>query len=578
MRMRALVGALAIVFSAVTAETRGAPGDRSVVRVGPERAVGGVTIEQRLARQAQLHELLMSELPTGFEEAPIQVNLDPDDRNLLAEPPQHGNAPLRIGVVKAVAGVEVVRGQAFKRGVTEETEDGGFVWAANVRSPEAQAIRVHFRNFSLPDNAELYFFNLEGQVDGPYTGKGRNGDGDFWTRSVNSDSAVIMIRFIGEATPTDRRQISFVVSDVGHINGRPPSRQERSHDSWPCYDNAPCLIDANCGNAGPAEAAKDAVAKMEWVAGCCINTCTGGLLADTDAGSQVPLFLTANHCLKSSSSNMEFWFNYTTDSCNGTCPDSLIQGGTPPPSDVVGFTVLASGRSGDYTLGQLNQSPPAGAVFLGWTNTPIANTNGAGLYRISNANWGPQVYSEHEVDTGTATCRGWPRGERIYSADIQGSTMGGSSGSPVVNSAGEVVGQLSGCCGYNCGNECDAASNSTVDGALAFYYNNVSQFLDPVGCTPSPENCTNGTDDDCDGDVDCADADCSADPACTCNPVPEVCDNGLDDDCDGDVDCNDADCSGDPACACLPLGSSCTVNSDCCSNKCKGPAGGKTCK
>jgi hypothetical protein len=26
------------------------------------------------------------------------------------------------------------------------------------------------------------------------------------------------------------------------------------------------------------------------------------------------------------------------------------------------------------------------------------------------------------------------------------------------------------------------------------------------------------------------------------------------------------------------VGSSCTVNADCCGNKCKGPAGGKTCK
>jgi hypothetical protein len=28
-----------------------------------------------------------------------------------------------------------------------------------------------------------------------------------------------------------------------------------------------------------------------------------------------------------------------------------------------------------------------------------------------------------------------------------------------------------------------------------------------------------------------------------CNPVPEVCDNGLDDDCDGQIDCADGDCA-----------------------------------
>ncbi len=49
-------------------------------------------------------------------------------------------------------------------------------------------------------------------------------------------------------------------------------------------------------------------------------------------------------------------------------------------------------------------------------------------------------------------------------------------------------------------------------------------------------------------------------------------------DCDGDVDCDDADCSGDPACQACTLGQrgdACSQNSDCCSNKCKGNG---TCK
>ena len=62
--------------------------------------------------------------------------------------------------------------------------------------------------------------------------------------------------------------------------------------------------------------------------------------------------------------------------------------------------------------------------------------------------------------------------------------MGGSSGSPVVNSASEVIGQLYGCCGYNCGNDCDFANNWTVDGAFAETWPYVEEFLDPEGgCT-----------------------------------------------------------------------------------------------
>jgi hypothetical protein len=57
-------------------------------------------------------------------------------------------------------------------------------------------------------------------------------------------------------------------------------------------------------------------------------------------------------------------------------------------------------------------------------------------------------------------------------------------------------------------------------------------------------NCAGGVDDDCDGDIDCQDADCLGAAGCV-----EICDNGADDpDNDQDVDCADADCLNDPAC------------------------------
>jgi len=30
--------------------------------------------------------------------------------------------------------------------------------------------------------------------------------------------------------------------------------------------------------------------------------------------------------------------------------------------------------------------------------------------------------------------------------------------------------------------------------------------------------------------------------------------------------------------ACAPIGSSCVADTDCCSSKCRGPSGGKTCR
>jgi hypothetical protein len=197
----------------------------------------------------------------------------------------------------------------------------------------------------------------------------------------------------------------------------------------------------------------------------------------------------------------------------------------------------------------LDQSPPAGATFLGWNNSPIANTDGAALYRISHPNFGPQAYSEHDVDATSPTCAGWPRGQRIYSSDQTGATMGGSSGSPVLNSASEVVGQLSGCCGYNCGNECDSNNNWTVDGALAFYWNSVAAFLDPQGGCSTDAEC--GDDLFCSGTETCRAGSCesSGDPCgagTECNEASNSCDPPV---CDNDGTCeageNCSNCPGD---------------------------------
>ena len=69
-----------------------------------------------------------------------------------------------------------------------------------------------------------------------------------------------------------------------------------------------------------------------------------------------------------------------------------------------------------------------------------------------------------------------------------------------------------------------------------------------TGTTPQ-EICNTGIDEDKDGYVDCADADCAYYPSCTPTVHDEVCDSGLDEDGDGAVDCADADCFDTEACA-----------------------------
>jgi subtilisin family serine protease len=139
--------------------------------------------------------------------------------------------------------------------------------------------------------------------------------------------------------------------------------------------------------------------------------------------------------------------------------------------------------------------------------------------------------------------------------------------------------------------DCDDGDPCTVDtcsGGLC--------FITPLSCEDgdpcTDDTCTDGscshTPIDCcsvpfcgDGLCDPAEDECSCPGDCGVPPPSEAaCSDGADNDCDGATDCDDADCSADPSCACTEglAGEPCIYDDDCCSNKCRGRSGRKTCR
>ena len=519
----------------------------------PERITGGATAADMAVRQRALGAWLLQELPGAASESPARARLTPEDLRELAI----RTNPPRVGAVKALGaaiGLSGMEGRGLSRaggrhggGFLQSTPDGGFVWAATIVGEDAAAVRVHFGRFDLPAGADAYVLSRAGEAFGPYQGRGPDGSGDFWSHTILAPEAIVMVRHYGPASAEELRGLSFTIGEVGLIQyvGISPNPPPPPGSSF--CGNAQCVVNASCATqttTGDQMVAllTDAVAYMEWVQGAWVYSCSGGLIADTDASTQIPYFLTANHCLSgnNAASSLEAFFFYRTP-CGGACPDYT----TFPRT--LGATVVATGKSGDYSLLRLSQTPPSGSTMLGWTNTALPN--GGQMYRVSHPNFAPQVFTRQQRDTSAGTCGGLPADAYIYSRDVEGATDGGSSGSPVVNASGQIIGQLYGGCGTNLSDVCDAANNATVDGAMAHYYPNVAAFLNPAGgCTPSTEVCTDGSDNDCDGLTDCADtANCSTNPACSGG-------------------------------GCSAKGEACTVAADCCSNKCTGPAGNKTCR
>ncbi|MEO1995241.1 MAG: trypsin-like peptidase domain-containing protein, partial [Planctomycetaceae bacterium] len=492
-----------------------------------EPSIGGLTPEEFLDQQLQLHEWLMSELPDGTLDAPIRVPLTKQDRRAIANDSTPRPRPRRVGIVKRVGkNVKIWRGRPIAKaptrlahGVIQGTDDGGFVWAVVLESENAAALRVHLSVRSLPDSADVYFFGLDGQAHGPYRGRD-----EFWTNSLMGSQGIVLVRQFGPVA-AGSNAMSISVASVGNI-----TEQFANDARFPLCDyNHPCIENAEGYGGEVVDDLKLATAYIEWVQGAWIYSCSGGLLNDQDEGSQIPYFLTANHCIKSNAAarNLELFWNYTTS--NGNCTG-------PIGSMTMGATVQAASGKGDFTLLELNDSPPDGSVFMGWTSAEVATVSGEPLHRVHHPKGAPQSYTTHVTDPDFGTCGGLPIPQFIYSLDTLGSTEGGSSGSLVTNDAGEVVGQLYGGCGSNF-DECFSDDWRTVDGAFSFYFDKVSGFL----AAPS------------------------------CEPTVEICDDGLDNDCDTDIDCSDSECTLDPYCVatCEPKNAMCSIDSDCCSGICK---------
>jgi V8-like Glu-specific endopeptidase len=459
-------------------EAAPAPPAELSMRVSAE----GMTYDQYRQRQAEMVTRLLGDLPARALDAPTRVELTREEVRSVEQGPRLQGTPLAVGLVKGLAPRLDVNGLLkVRRGFGGPSRDGGYDWAIALTSSGAGAIRAHIEGMELPPGAELSIYSRMGEAFGPYRFNGPNGDGEFWTDTVFGTEAILQVHVAAPATADDLAAVAFSVTEAGIILPRyageytplpaPPL-------TFPC-GNPTCLVDATCGTTGaPAVPAKNAVAKMEWSQGNFFYTCTGTLLNDTNP-SQDNFFLTAAHCIgnNKSAGNVQFYWRFATSSCNGTCPDNAGW-----PFKTSGSTVAATGKKGDYTLLHLNAPPPSGSVFLGWNSTPIANTSGAHLYRISNPDFGPQVYSQHDVDTAFGACGGWPRGNWVYSRDIVGAIDGGSSGSSILNDASQVVGQLSGTCGGNVSSACDSGpgeANTTVDGAFASYFAAIKPIINP---------------------------------------------------------------------------------------------------
>ena len=434
--------------------------------------------DAKIAEMADLHARL-SAFEGPEKVAAFEVKVSPDQLGALKSN-QPSGGPLWIGVHGEVGFTFDAAAKSASMGNLVES-DGKSVWSGSFRSPGASGVRLHLTDIALPKGAELYVFGRHGHAFGPYIGAHK----ELWTNTVAGDEIVLQLHQPSSPALASASRL-FTVSQLSHLGDRYSFgfTGEKAFCPW----NDSCILNAECASIPSAvQAVQDAVAYLVFSLPGGSFICSGGLLNDTDS-SGTPYFLTANHCFdtQSAASSLEAHFQWTVG-CGASCGSQYNPPGSVPR--VLGANLLATSANTDFTFLELNSAAPAGSTFLGWTTANVANSSGTQLYRVSHPSGSPQAYSEQSVNTSAGTCGSLPRGNFIYSDATLADSEGGSSGSPVVNGSGQVVGQLFGACGATPSTTCDN-DDRTVDGAFAVTFSSISQWLEGGGGGPGGGDCT----------------------------------------------------------------------------------------
>lgn len=341
---------------------------------------------------------------------------------MLSQNKKGAGTPLRIGIHR-----ELDEATSHIQAPDWVPVDGGRVARLRVTSSDALAMRAAVRVHGPMAGLEFRYSGSDApsRVEGVLTGAQAaaivDGDGTFWGPVTDGQ-----IQFIEVFAPQglDVTQIQLEIPVVSHLITSLASGLSISEKIG---ESGSCNVDTACrtGTLGQNFVdAKNAVAQMIFSKNGNSATCTGTLLNDTDANTQIPYFFTAHHCISTQSvaNTLTTVWNYEATSCNSGVSANTTQragGATLLFADNAGPINAPPYEGTDAALFRLNLAPPGFAFYAGWDANLLADS--ASVLAIHHPNWDAKKSSlGTQLDRdGMVNFAGW----------LSGTTEGGSSGS-----------------------------------------------------------------------------------------------------------------------------------------------------
>ncbi len=380
-----------------------------------------------------------------------QPDMDKIHQEDMLEKGLGGPGPWRMGVSVAV-------NKNMKNSGTWTTIEGaGKVWRLALEVKDALSLGVYYNDFYIPEGGRLFLYNKDKrQIIGSFTHDNNPPEKLFATQFVQGDR--VTLEYFQPENVKEEARID--ISEMAYAYRYIDFGFRNEDNAW--Y----CMIDVACEEGDGWENQIDGVARISIKIGGSYYWCSGSLINNTN-NDRAPYFLTASHCGGTASASdlnqWIFYFNYQASTCGGNGQGYNSKSGCVFKAHDPGMADPDIPGS-DFYLVRINGTIPDSydVFYNGWnrTNSNEDAANGVGIHHPAGDIKKISTYST-PLQSSTFWNGQPTHWKLIWAETVNGKSImqGGSSGSPVFDSNGLIMGDLTG--GYT--------SNSCTNPSPAYY-------------------------------------------------------------------------------------------------------------